>query len=512
VSPEGRIDRRTVAVIGGGVAGLTAAFLLKDAGVAVTVLEGSPRLGGKLSVSEVGGVAVDAGAEALLARRPEGVGLIGDLGLSGELQTPGTTAAGIWTGGRIRPLPRRQYMGVPADFDDLAATGILSADGLARARQDLSLPDSAGDGDESVTIRVGDRFGAEVVDRLVEPLLGGVYAGRCEDLSFEATLPGLAQAAHGRRSLTQAAASLLSPAAPPDQLSPGPDATGLPAPAQPAPGQRAPGQGAPGQPGSGRPAPSPVFTTLTGGLGTLPAALAQASGALVRTSAMVRELARTDTGWRLTVGSAHAPERLDADAVIIAVPGRPASRLLAGVAGTASSALAEIRYASMAIITLAYPEPAFDVPVTGSGFLVPAVDGRAVKAVTFSTVKWPHLRQRKQGMHIVRCSVGRLGEDAVLQRDDAELAALAAADLRDATGVRGEAADSRVSRWGGGLPQYSVGHLDRVARIRAGVAAQPGLAICGAAYDGVGIPACISTARLAVDQVLAYLGSHDMSI
>ncbi len=196
-------------MIGGGVAGLTAAFLLKDAGLAVTVLEGSPRLGGKLSVSEVGGVAVDAGAEALLARRPEGTGLIGELGLSGELETPGTTAAGIWTRGSIRSLPRRQFMGVPADFDELAASGILSAGGLARAWQDLSLPDSGADGDESVTSRVGGRFGAELVDRLVEPLLGGVYAGRCEDLSFEATLPALAQAARGRSSLAQAAASLL---------------------------------------------------------------------------------------------------------------------------------------------------------------------------------------------------------------------------------------------------------------------------------------------------------------
>jgi oxygen-dependent protoporphyrinogen oxidase len=228
---------------------------------------------------------------------------------------------------------------------------------------------------------------------------------------------------------------------------------------------------------------------------------------------MVRGLARTATGWRLTVGSAHEPELLDADAVIIAVPGRPASRLLAGVADPAATALGEIRYASMAIVTLAYPETAFGVPVTGSGFLVPAVDGRAVKAVTFSTVKWPHLRRDGAGgLRIVRCSVGRLGEDAVLQRDDAELAALAAADLHDATGVRGRPADVRVSRWGGGLPQYSVGHLERVARIRAGVAALPGLAICGAAYDGVGIPACIATARLAADQVLAYLGSREMSV
>ncbi len=482
MTSKGRADRRTVAVIGGGVAGLTAAFLLKDAGLAVTVLEGSPRLGGKLSVSEVGGVAVDAGAEALLARRPEGVGLIGELGLAGELETPGTTAAGIWTRGQVRALPRRQFMGVPADFDELGATGILSGGGLTRARQDLSLPDSASGGDESVTSRVGARFGPEVVDRLVEPLLGGVYAGRCEDLSFEATLPALAHAARGRRSLTQAAASILPPAPPP------------------------------GQPAAGQPAPPPVFTTLTGGLGTLPAALADASGAAVRTSAMVRELARTSTGWRLTVGSAHAPEQLDADAVIIAVPGRPASRLLAGVAGAAAAALAEIRYASMAIITLAYPETAFDVPLTRSGFLVPAVDGKAVKAVTFSSVKWPHLRRGDPGLHIVRCSVGRLGEDAVLQRDDPELAGLAAADLADATGVRGDPVDVRVSRWGGGLPQYSVGHLDRVARIRAGIAAEPGLAVCGAAYDGVGIPACISTARLAVDQVLAYLGSQDMSV
>jgi protoporphyrinogen/coproporphyrinogen III oxidase len=475
VNESSRPGRQRVAVIGGGVAGLTAAFLLKDAGLAVTVLEGSPRLGGKLSVSEVGGVAVDAGAEALLARRPEGTGLIGELGLSGELESPGTTAAGIWTRGSIRPLPRRQFMGVPADFDELASTGILSEAGLARARADLSLPDSGSDSDESVTSRVGARFGAEVVDRLVEPLLGGVYAGRCEDLSFEATLPALAHAAHGRSSLAQAAASLLQ--------------------APPVPGQ----------------APPPVFTTLAGGLGMLPPALAQASGADVRTGAMVRELRRTATGWRLTVGSAHAPEVLDADAVIIAVPGRPASRLLAGVASGAAAALGEIRYASMAIITLAYPVAALAAPVTGSGFLVPAVDGRAVKAVTFSTVKWPHLRRQEPGLHIVRCSVGRLGEDAVLQRDDAELAALAAADLHAATGVRGQPADVRVSRWGGGLPQYSVGHLDRVARIRAGIAAQPGLAVCGAAYDGVGIPACISTARLAVDQVLAYLGSQDMS-
>jgi len=474
---DGRPHRRSVAVIGGGISGLAAAFLLRNAGLDVTVLEGSPRLGGKLAVSEVGGIAVDAGAEALLARRPEGTGLIGELGLSGQLEVPGTTAAGIWTRGSIRPLPKRQFMGVPADLGELAATGILSADGLARAQRDLTMPDTDPGADVPVASRVGDRFGAELVDRLVEPLLGGVYAGRCEDLSFQATLPALAKAAHGHSSLTEAAASLM--------------------PAVPAPGT---------QVDRGRAAP--VFTTLTGGLGTLPSALAAASGAVVRTRAMVRELVRMPGGWRLTVGSAHAPELIDADAVIIAVPATPASRLLTGISGPAAAALGEIRSASMAIVTLAYPVAAFPEAVTGSGFLVPAVDKRAVKAVTFSTVKWPHLRTPERDLHLVRCSVGRLGEDAVLQRDDAELAAIASADLADAVGVRGAPADVRVSRWGGGLPQYSVGHLDRVARIRAGVEAEPGLAICGAAFDGVGIPACIATARMAADQVLAYLGGH----
>jgi protoporphyrinogen/coproporphyrinogen III oxidase len=494
LTAHGHPGRRSVAVIGGGVSGLTAAFLLKDAGLSVTVLEGSPRLGGKLAVSEVGGVTVDSGAEALLARRPEGIGLIRDLGLSGQLELPGTTAAGIWTRGSIRPLPRRQFMGVPADFGELAATGILSQEGLARAEQDLTLPASDPGGDESVTSRVGGRFGLELVDRLVEPLLGGVYAGRCEDLSFEATLPGLAQAARHRSSLAEAAESL------------------LPAPAGPAPAGPAPaGAARPAPPGREQPKPPPVFTTLAGGLGTLPPALVQAAGADMRTNAMVRELARTATGWRLTVGSAHSPELFEADAVIIAVPGRPASRLLADVAAQAAAALAEIKYASMAIVTLAYPAAAFAAPLTRSGFLVPAVDQHAVKAVTNSTVKWPHLWRADAGLHIVRCSVGRLGEDAVLQRDDGELALLAAADLAEATGVRGQPADVRVSRWGGGLPQYSVGHLDRVAVIRAGVALQPGLAVCGAAYDGVGIPACIATAQLAVAQVLAYLGSLDAS-
>ena len=141
---------------------------------------------------------------------------------------------------------------------------------------------------------------------------------------------------------------------------------------------------------------------------------------------------------------------------------------------------------------------------------MPAVDGRAVKAVTFSTVKWPHLADPGRAGHdgpvdLIRCSLGRIGEEGVLQRDDEELVALAVADLAEATGAQGPPLDTRVTRWGGALPQYTVGHLDRVAAIRAGVAALPGLAVCGAAFDGIGIPACIGTARSAAEGTVSYL-------
>ena len=477
--------RPHVVIVGGGISGLAAAFSLRDEAVRVTVLEGSPRLGGKLSVSEIADAAVDEGAEALLVTRPEGTALIAEAGLDDQRTHPGPTSSAIWTRGALRPLPRRQFMGVPSDMAELARSGVLSADGAARAGQDLELPPTARDGDVSVAGYVGARLGGEVVDRLVDPLLGGVYAGRSAELSFDATLPALAAASRRHRSLAEAAQSLLPP--------------------------QAPGS-------AGTRAGGPVFTTLTGGLGMLPDYLAKVSGAEVRTGAMARALTPAGRGWRLTVGSVAAPRQVDADAVILAVPARPAGRLLAGVPGAspAVTAFGQIRYASMAIVTLAYPRSAFPGPglaaLGWSGYLVPAVDGRAVKAVTFSTVKWPHLTSASPsgegGLEIVRCSVGRIGEEALLQHADDELAALAAAELAAATGVRSGPVATRVTRWGGALPQYTVGHLDRVAAIRAAVTAQPGLAVCGAAYDGVGIPACVATARAAAGQVLAFLAGR----
>ncbi|WP_328807582.1 protoporphyrinogen oxidase [Nonomuraea antri] len=462
-------NRAHVVVIGGGISGLAAAWYLRQGAgerIRVTVLEGSPRIGGKLHVSEVAGVGVDAGAEAMLARRPEGKELAKAVGLGDDLVFPGTASSAIYSRGALRPMPKGQVMGVPADLAELAKSGIVSPGGLLRVPLDQILPATLVRTDVSVAAYIRARMGGEIVDRLVEPLLGGVYAGRSDMLSLEATMPRVAALARSERSLLSGARQLVEEA-PKDA--------------------------------------GPVFTTLRNGVGTLPEAVAKASGADVRTGVTVRELHRTERGWRLVAGPVPRPETIEADAVIVATPGPAASRLLKSEAPKAASELARIEYASMAVVTLAYPLDAFPEPPGHNGYLVPPVEGRPVKAVTFSSVKWPHLTE---DLVVLRCSIGRIGEEQLLQRDDDELVALAIAEMGDVMGARGLPVDSRVTRWGGGLPQYNVGHLDRVARVRAAVAVQPGLAVCGAAYDGIGIPACVSTARTAAARILDHLAQR----
>ena len=463
---------RSVVVVGGGITGLTVAYALRQhAGerVAVTVLEASPWIGGKLRVHEVGGLCLDAGAESFLARRPEAVDLAREVGLGEDIVVPVTTRAQIWSRGGCHPLPVGQVMGVPADLRALARTGVLSAVELARIPADAWLPRTRIDGDVAVGSYVGRRLGRAVVDRLVEPLLGGVYAGRAAHLSLAATVPALFAAARRERSLLRAARLVAAS---------GPDAA------------------------------APAFVGLRGGVGRLPAAVAAASGAAIRIGATARELRRTPAGWWLTVGSARAPERVDADAVVLAVPAAPASSLLAEVAPGPAAELGHVDYASVALVTYVLPRAAVGPLPPGSGLLVPPVEGRLVKAATFATVKWDWLAASaaREGAAVVRVSVGRHGEEAALRHDDAELAGMALADLAELVPVEGPPLDARVTRWGGSLPQYAVGHLARVGRVRAGLAGYPTLALAGAAYDGVGIPACVASGRAAADRVLRALG------
>lgn len=442
----------------------------------MTVLEASPHLGGKLRVSDLAGVPVDEGAEALLLRRPEAVDLATAVGLGPDLEDAATTSAAVWSRGAMRPLPRRMVMGVPADLRDLAATGLLTRPELARVVLDRLRPGATIADDVSVGHYVAARMGRAVVDRLVEPLLGGVYAGRAGELSLHATMPQLAPYVVGRSLLAAASASrAASDRARPTTSTPG-----------------------------------AVFGAPRGGVGRLPGALVTSlkqAGVTIRTDVTVRELARTSTGWRLVVGSTAAPEEVLADAVVVAVPAAPAARLLAGTESAAAAELAQVPYSSMAVVALAVPRGALPTLPKGSGFLVPPVEGRSIKAVTLTSAKWGWYADVAPDLVLLRASVGRLGEEALLQRDDAELVDQVRADLADAIGLRGSPVASRVTRWGGGLPQYTVGHLGRVERIRADLARHPGLTVAGAAYDGVGIPACIASGARAATEVGTALAS-----
>ncbi|MFF8909418.1 protoporphyrinogen oxidase [Streptomyces olivaceoviridis] len=450
-----------VVVIGAGIAGLAAAHRLLGRGARVTVLEAGDRVGGKLLPGEIAGVRVDLGAESMLARRPEAVALAREAGLGELLQPPATATASIWTRGALRPMPKGHVMGVPGTAAALA--GVLSDEGLARIERDADLPRTEVGDDVAVGEYVAARLGREVVDRLVEPLLGGVYAGDAYRISMRSAVPQLFQAARSHASLTEGVREIQAKAAAQQQT-------------------------------------GPVFMGIAGGVGRLPLAVAdsvRARGGEILTGTPARELRREAAGgWRITAG-----ERvLRADAVIVAVPAPAAAALLRAESPGAAAELAAVEYASMALITLAYRRADLNLP-EGSGFLVPPVDGRTIKASTFASRKWGWIAEEDPDVVVLRTSVGRHGETEVLGRDDTDLVEVSRHDLREATGLAAVPLRTRVTRWTDGLPQYPVGHHARVARVREQIAKLPGLAVCGAQYDGVGIPACIASAYAAVDQL-----------
>lgn len=425
-----------VTVVGGGIAGLAAAWEAVQRGAEVTVLEASDRLGGKIETVPIDGAPVEAGPDAFLARVPAAVQLCEELGLSSSLVSPAVGRALVWCDGRLRPLPEAMLLGVPTGVVGLVRSGLLSPAGMARAALDLVLPATPVEGDESVASLVGRRLGREVVERLVEPLVGGINAGVADGLSAEAVVPQIVAAARAHRSIVLGARR-----------------------------QRAVAVA------------GPVFLTPRDGLSALVGRLAErlrAAGADVHTGAAVGSLDDID------------------GRVVLAVPARQAARLLRGRAPDAADELAAIRYASVALTTFTYPVDA--VPRReASGFLVPRRAGRLITAASFATTKWPHWSL--PGQVVLRVSAGRAGDDRALRLDDDTLAARLHEELVELAGVGGEPVAARVHRWVDAFPQYGVGHLDRVGRIERGL--PDGVAVAGAAYRGLGIPACIQQGRAA---------------
>jgi oxygen-dependent protoporphyrinogen oxidase len=460
-----------VVVVGGGITGLSAARQLALDGFGVLVLEAGGRWGGKLAPLVLNGVRLDAGAESILARRPEGLDLVGALGLADHLVHPTAAQPQLLVGGRLHALPS-SLLGIPTDVSQL--TGLLSDEGLRLAASEPERQVPAFDHDVAIGRLVDERFGPEVTDRLLEPLLGGVYAGHSRSLSFNAVAPELFDRVKRGGSLSRHA-------------------------------QEAVKQSQQG----------PVFAGLVGGVSTLTDALVAdlvRRGVRMRLGATVRTLERADHGFRLTVGGADDAEMIMADSVLIATPATATGRLLSGLVPSASE-FGSLPYASVAIITLVVRGVRADT----SGVLVVPGELPTIKAVTYSSAKWSWAASRARqvwgpGVDIIRVSVGRHGEAAVLQLSDPTLIERTLAEAKRIPGW--EAAhlvEAAVSRWGAGLPQYPVGHRDLVAQLRAEVAGVSGLAVAGAALDGLGIPACVASARTAAGALVAELGASSGS-
>lgn len=454
------IDRagaaRHVAVIGGGITGLVAARTLARAGVTVTVLEAAEHPGGQVHTVDFDGCRVDVGAEALHRGIPPVAQLLDELALTDELVDARPGSAWLWTSHGLRPLPAGVGPSGPTRLGPVLRARVLSPAGLARAALEPLLPRTPVSPDIGVGTYLAARFGRQVRDRLVDPVLGSLHAGAVDRLSLHATAPPLAAQAVQHRSLLLA--------------------------------HRARRKGGP-----------PTFATFRGGLSVLVDALASDPEITVRTSTPASAVTCGTGGYLVDVG---ADEPLRVDGVVLAVPARVAHRILAGIAPRAAEPLEPFTSVSVATVLAAYPKQAVDGlrAFSGTGLLVPSKGGRLLKAATFLSRKWEHL---DGGEHfLVRLSAGRVDGPDVTELGDDELVRGLHADLAEATGIRSGPVVTHVQRWPEAMAQLEVGHPSRLAETRAALTAFPGLHLAGAPYDGLGIAACIASGRRAATALL----------
>ena len=427
---------------------MAAGYEAAKAGADVVVYEAAERAGGRILTTELGGQPVDEGADAFLARVPWAVELCQELGLAGELVSPAQRTAFVYSRGALRSVPRPNVLGVPLDFDALAASGIVSDEGVERARQEPDLAGSPLTDDESVGKLVRRRLGDEVADRLVDPLIGGINASSIDDLSVRAAVPQLAEAAVQGPSLVRelsrlAASSTADPNA-------------------------------------------PVFYSLADGVGRLTDELSDRLGGRLRLSSPVVDLGE-----------------LDADQMIVTLPADAASALVASMSPAAAELMGRIDYASVVLVSLAYDASDVDHPMAGSGYLVPAVEGRTITACSWAASKWAHVGSPETA--VLRVSVGRYGDDWALALNDDALLEAVRADLAVTMGLEAQPHEVRISRWERSLPQFRPGHLDLVADIERALACDaPWLRVTGAWARGLGIPACIRQGRQAALASMAH--------
>ena len=453
-------------VVGGGIAGLAAArrleSLLPDA--EIVLLERESRLGGKIQTEHVDGFVIEAAPDSFLSRKERGVGLCEELGLGGELvaRRPENERTFVRHGLELHRLPSGLSGLIPTDLDALAESHFLSAAGKERLAAEIDIPPAPAGDDESIASFVSRRLGREAYERLVEPLMTGIYGGDGEQLSLRATFPGL-------RALEFEYGSLL--------------------------------RGLLAQPSS--PGMHPPFLSLRGGMRALVDAVVRGFGRTeIRSARATRSVRPRSQGGYLV--ELEGGEVLVAGVVVLAVPAFVVAGLIADLDGDLAAAHREIPYGSSAIVTLAFREADVAHPLDGYGYVVPLSEGTDVLACTWTSRKWAE--RAPDGTVLMRVYAGRFGGPDVTAYSEAELLALAVSEI-GLLEIGAEPLLTRVQRWPRSMPQYVLGHPERLEWIDAALEEHPGLAVAGAAYRGVGIPDCIRSGEDGAESVARSLST-----
>ncbi|HEY4121227.1 MAG TPA: protoporphyrinogen oxidase [Byssovorax sp.] len=470
----------SVVVVGGGVTGLTAAYKLARGGAGpVTLLEARARVGGNIQTERRDGFVIDGGPDSFVVTRPQAAALCKELGLEADLipTTPKNRKVYIARGGDLLTLPDGLMLGVPTRFLPMVTTRVFSWAGKVRMGLEPLMPKAERGADESIARFMRRRLGREALERIAEPLLGGIYAGDVESISMRASFPQLVDMEDKHGSLIKGALVERRARAATATLK---------------------DRGA---------APSP-FLSLSGGMGQLIDALAAAfveAGGMVRTGARVEAITTAGSGvggFSVRVrDAAGEASTLEADHVVVAAPAHAASSALADLDAELAERLATVPYLSTGTVVLAYAR--VDVPhaLDAVGVVIPRSEKRRALAATFISSKWA--ARCPDDMVLLRVFVGGHRDPRALSLSDDELVALARDELAALVGVRARPAMSRVFRFERGNPQPVVGHGARVARMRALAARHPGLWLAGAAFDGVGIPDCVRQANEVAAKILA---------
>ncbi len=455
------VVRPHIAVVGGGISGLTTAYrLCQTTSAKITLIEADRRLGGKVYTRHLLDVPVDVGPDTISARSPQLRDLIDELGLSGAMVAPGVTGSYLWSRGRLRRVPTGPLFGLSGRPWPLLRSGLLSPAGVVRAALDLVAPRTPLPADPSVGEIVRARFGDQVCERLVEPMLAGANGGQIDELSAGSVAPEIAALARANRSLYLALRRQYVGAAP-----------------------------------SG-----PAFTTLEGGLGRLIDALATAVASCdVRPGTAVTALEPAADGYLLRLDPGPP---LEVDSVVLAVPAYVAADLLEAISPAIASALRGVRYGNITSVTLAYPHDAIVRPLDATGFLVPPAERRLLTGCTWLAAKWPPLAGHT--VSPIRCLITGQGDAAAAVSDDV-LAGQVHEELVEAMGVAAPPAQVLVQRWSRAIPQYTVGHQNRLDRIDGALRALPGIHLTGAGYRGASLAACVAQGEETARSVAAGL-------